>query len=259
TASGPRGLNVGETLTVRYTQTIAAADVPSLTNTASVTDRFIGDSNDSSTVTFRVATGPEADDDSDLGNTIGDVVTVDVLGNDTVTGTPATVRLLDGSSLVTQLVVAGEGVWTVVGADVVFTPEAGFLGDPTPVSYRVTDADGLFDTATVTVTYLPEAVDDQDLGNVIGTVVTVDVLGNDMGDWDVSSARLVDPATNNPVTTLVVTGEGTWTVNTTTGAVSFAPASGFAGSPAPVDYEVTDNMGDTVTATVTITYAPAAV
>ena len=60
------------------------------------------------------------------------------------------------------------------------------------------------------------------------------------------------------VTTLSVPGEVVWTVNPTTGALTFTPQDGFEGDPTPVDYEVTDTTGDTVGATVTVTYVPAA-
>lgn len=254
--SGARGLDVGETFTISYAQTVVAADLPGLSNTATVTDRATGDADDSATATVDVLPQPEAENDSDLGNTLGEIVTVDVLANDTVTSTPATVRLIDGAGLVTEREVPGQGVWTVVGTNVVFTPEAGFLGDPDPVGYRVTDANGLFATATVTVSYVPAALDDEDLGNLVGTTVALPVLDNDLGDWDVSTLRLLD-ASGDPVTGFVAPGEGTWSVVGST--IVFVPESGFLGDPTSVDYEVTDVTGDTVSATVTVTYLPLAV
>lgn len=256
TASGLRGLDVGETFTVSYSQTVTAADAAGLSNTAGVTDRVTGDTNDSSTVVLDVVTGPAADDDEDLGNPLGSTVTVSVLDNDTVDAGPAVVRLLDGTTPVTELEVPGQGVWTVVGDDVVFTPENGFLGDPDPVDYRITDANGLTATATVTVGYVPEAVDDEDLGNALGTTVTVDVLANDTGDWQSGSVRLVDPDSGARVTTLTVPGEGRWDV--VGDDVVFTPENGFLLDPNPVDYEVTDTTGDTVRATVIVGYVPEA-
>jgi len=50
----------------------------------------------------------------------------------------------------------GEGVWVVDPAtgDVTFTPDSGFLGDPTPVQYTVSDSTGLTSNiATLTITY----------------------------------------------------------------------------------------------------------
>ena len=57
-SGGTRGLNVGETLTVTYTQTIAAAVTSTLTNTATVDDRTTGDPND--TATASISASPTA-------------------------------------------------------------------------------------------------------------------------------------------------------------------------------------------------------
>lgn len=262
-ASGSRGLDVGETLTVVLTQTVADAPGTVLANVASVQDRG-ATANNSATATATVIAPPTAVDDSDTGNAIGDVVVVDVLANDAGVSAaldPTSVVLRGPSGTwVTSLTVAGEGVWSVdaVTGAVTFTPEAGFLVDPTPVDYRVTDGNGLTATATVVVGYVPAAVDDTDLGNTIGDAVEVDVLANDSGDLDPGSVRLVD-ASGNRVTSLTVPGEGTWTVDPVTGRVTFTPAAGFLVDPAPVTYEVTDSTGDTVAAVVTVGYVPGAI
>ncbi|MBX9246032.1 hypothetical protein ICW40_14595 [Actinotalea ferrariae] len=255
-ADGVRGLDVGERLTVTYTQTATDPAGTVLANTAEVTDRGLPGDN-TATATVTVAGPPSATDDADLGNTIGEVVAVPVLANDTPGIAAGTVVLQDGAAWVTELVVDGEGTWTVAGGVVTFTPEPGFLVDPTPVTYRITDANGLTDTAEVTVTYVPTATPDSDLANPIGTPVTVDVLADDLGDLDPTSVRLVGPT--GPVTTLVVAGEGTWTVDPATGAVTFTPEAGYELDPTPVTYQVTDSTGDTVGATVTVGYAPDAV
>ena len=142
----------------------------------------------------------------------------------------------------------------VTGA-LTFTPEPGFIGDPTPVDYQVADFDGQLAQATAVVTYLdPEPIpSDENLNNVAGTAVTVDVLAND-GDVDPTTVMIIDPATGDPVTTLTVPGEGVWTVDPVTGALTFTPEPGFLGDPTPVDYQVTNVLGVTVGATATITY-----
>lgn len=263
TASGSRGLDVGETLTVVATQTVADAVGTTLTNVAAVEDR--GDAADNTaTAAVTVVTPPAAADDADTGNTIGDTVAVDVLGNDSGTGAPldpASVVLRDpAGAWVTSLTVPGEGRWTVDPATgtVAFAPEPGFRGDPTPVRYRVADADGRTASAQVVVTYLPQATDDAARGNAPGTAVTVDVLGNDAGRLDPTSVRLVDPADGSAVTRLVVAGEGTWTVDPATGAITFTPQDGFTGDPTPVGYQVSDLEGDVTSALVRVTYLPVA-
>ena len=259
--SGTRGLDVNETLTVTYTQTASNAHGTELENTATVTDTATGDTNDSDTATTTVvADPPVASNDSDLGNELGAAVSLNVLINDTVANGPGTVTLYDpigNTPISAPYVVPGEGTWTVAGGVVTFTPEAGFEGDPTPVTYQVTDSNGLTDTATVTVTFVPEAVNDVSAGNVLGSTVVVNVLGNDNGDMDPTSVRILNPL-GEPTNELVVPGEGTWTVNTTTGAITFVPQAGFVGNPTPITYEVTDTTGDTVEADVTVVYTPEA-
>lgn len=66
----------------------------------------------------------------------------------------ATYELLDGSgNPVAELIVAG-GVYTVDGSELVFTPDAGFVGTPPAASYRATGAPG-----TATGLYTPTVVD----------------------------------------------------------------------------------------------------
>ena len=74
-----------------------------------------------------------------------------MLGNDTTGDTvvASTLRFSDGS---TTLVVANEGTWTIDTnkGEITFTPLTGFTGSPTPVTYKVADAQGNYDTAIVT-------------------------------------------------------------------------------------------------------------
>ena len=207
---------------------------------------------------------PEATDDVSEGNEPGTPVTVDVLENDDEGLLPETVRLIDPETgePATEVVVPGEGTWTVENGLVTFTPEDGFTGDPTPIEYTAEDADGNSATATVTITYVdstpeepapaPQASDDSSYGNVPGTPVTVDVLANDDEGLLPETVRLIDPETGELVTELVVPGEGTWTVEN--GLVTFTPEDGFEGDPTPVDYSAENADGSTATATVTIGY-----
>ena len=202
----------------------------------------------------------EIPDDENLDNVAGTAVVVDILANDGDVD-PTSVQLIDpatGLPIAGDLVVPGEGTWTVdpVTGALSFTPEPGFLGDPTPVDYSVNNAQGIAVEATAVVTYLdPEPIpSDENLNNVAGTAVTVDVLAND-GDVDPTTVMIIDPATGDPVTTLAVPGEGTWTVDPVTGALTFTPEDGFTGDPTPVDYVVTSVLGEVLTATATITYA----
>ncbi|SDH63910.1 Ig-like domain-containing protein [Agrococcus jejuensis] len=224
-----------------------------------VTYRVTDSTGDTVEATITVTYGPTAVDDESLRNAQGMAVTVDVLANDLGQFDPTSVRIVDGEELVTELVVAGEGTWRVdpeTGA-ITFTPASGFTGNPTPIAYQVTDVTGDVDQATVTITYLPQAFDDRSEGNAPGTAVTVDPLANDAGDLDPTTVEIRDPQTGDWGKTVVVPGEGTWTVDPVTGAITFTPERGFTGDPTPITYRVTDVNGESTQATVTIDYRQA--
>ena len=76
-------------------------------------------------------------------------------------------------------------------------------------------------------------------------------------------AKLVDPATGQPTDekTVTVPGEGTYTIDPTTGAVTFTPEPQFTGTAKGIDVSLTapvgqDKDGNTVTATATAKYTP---
>ncbi len=95
----------------------------------------------------------------------------------------------------------------------------------------------------VPVNDAPVAVND----NASGTAhqpITVAVLGNDSdidGTLVASSVKIT--GTTNPGDSLVVSGEGTWSVNTATGAITFTALSTFNGAPTPITYTAADNSG----------------
>ncbi|WP_282070060.1 Ig-like domain-containing protein, partial [Olleya namhaensis] len=222
---------------------------------------------------------------------IGDNDTPNTLADPSNAIDPSTVNFVDpaatdtnGDGFNDSLVVPNEGTWTVdpTGA-VTFTPIAGFTADPTPINYEVNDTGGLTSNeATLTITYVvvpPVPQDDFDLDNVSGSTVTIDVFANNQdpanpnplvdadadGSVDVGSVSLVIPpgatginVVDGNVTGFNVAGEGTWSVNPFTGAVSFIPLSTFTGNPTPVDYTIQDNDGNVNlpadNATITITY-----
>ncbi|MGP4715003.1 Ig-like domain-containing protein, partial [Psychrobacter sp. T6-6] len=157
---------------------------------------------------------------------------------------PTSVKLINLNTglEVTSLTVPGEGTWSVnpeTGA-VTFTPEAGFTADPTPVAYIVSDLTGnKSNQATITVDYPPTApnVEDEIQTGSVGQPVVINVLDNatDLeGDIDPTSVKLINPNTGLEVTSLTVPGEGTWSVNPETGAVTFTPEAGFTADPTPV-------------------------
>ncbi|MGE6475231.1 Ig-like domain-containing protein, partial [Psychrobacter sp. NPDC078631] len=199
---------------------------------------------------------PVAEDDTAQGET-GQSVTIDVVANDSDSENdldPTTVKLIDPvtGDEVTNLVIDGEGEWSVdaTTGEVTFTPETGFTADPTPVNYIVSDQSGeKSNEASITVDYPqnpPVAEDDTAQGET-GQPVTIDVVANDSdseNDLDPTSVKLIDPVTGDEVTNLVIDGEGEWSVDATTGKVTFTPENGFINDPTPVNYVVSDKNGE---------------
>ncbi|MFJ7288843.1 Ig-like domain-containing protein [Curtobacterium sp. NPDC098951] len=164
------------------------------------------------------------------------------------------------------LTVTGEGVYTAdpTTGSVLFTPVRGWAGTASTVTYRIGDTGGQTATATISVTVTPVAptARPDTARTAADTAVTVAVLGNDgAGNARTpivpGSVRLVD-ADGAPITSLAVPGKGTFTVDTTTGAVTFAPVAGFTGT-LEVPYTITDRDGGTASSTITVTVGAAPV
>jgi LPXTG-motif cell wall-anchored protein/uncharacterized repeat protein (TIGR01451 family) len=262
-SGGRRGLDVGETLTVKYTQ--RATTPGTISNTAGVKDRKTGDSDDSATrdVTVIPVT-PVAEDDASSGPQgvpqSRDVLANDEPGDSAVPLVPSTLTLLDGDgNPVPSVTVPGQGTYTIDNGRVVFTPLPAFIGTATPVGYRVADANGTATKATYTPTLTPVAKPDTTTGPQ-GVKQTSDVLANDAETGDVTldpaTLTLVDPVTGSPVSTVTVPSQGTYTVEG--GKVVFTPEPQFTGVATAVRYRVDDEDGNTVESTYTPTVTPVA-
>ncbi len=202
--------------------------------------------------------------------TSGESTVIDILANDgdgTYDLDPSTVKITnipDGATLSEDgrtLTVPTEGVWSVnpsTGA-ITFTPNDGFVGDPTPISYTVSDTQGNETGADVEVNYPPLAQDDHVNGEV-GKQIVIYVLDNDSNTstpLDKTTVRIIDPENGNEVETLTVVGEGTWSTNED-GSITFTPEDGFKNNPTPIEYIVQEQSGDVSNrATVTIVYPDA--
>jgi hypothetical protein len=134
---------------------------------------------------------------------------------------------------------------------ITFTPETGFTGDPTPISYTVQDRTGLTSNpATVSVNYpetqtAPNTLDDFTIENS-GPSVRVSVLNNDSDpENDLNPATLQIVGTSEPGASLIVAGEGIWTVDLVFGELIFTPEPGFSdlADPTPIEYTVRDKTG----------------
>ena len=171
--------------------------------------------------------------------------------------------LVDPSDSVCKdtFVIAGEGTWTIdrlTGVPVFDADPAATSGAKTPVTYRVTDVVGQTAVSTLTPV-LPIAgtpANDTSI-NARDVNQTLTPLSNDSAatgtSWTTSTLRLCgsgEAAPNCSQTSLVVAGEGTYTVNAD-GSVTFDPLPTFTGTATPVDYQVEDSLGRAYTAVMT--------
>ena len=183
----------------------------------------------------------------------------------------------------TSVTVAGEGTYSIDDATgkVTFVPEPGFTGTAQGVTVSVTapvgkDKDGTVRdeyiktatakyTPTVTpITITPTDKVSEDIQNVPQTQTPTFDLSNDK-TAEITSKKLVDPATGQPTdeTTVTVAGEGSYTIDPTTGAVTFTPEKDFVGTAKGVTVQatatITNANGKTATITSDATYTPTVV
>ena len=125
--------------------------------------------------------------DSDPDGTI-DSTTVD-LDASSIPGATCTDTDVEGDCI--EVTVPGEGVWSVdpITGAVTFTPEVGYMGNPTPIVYSVDDNDGLSDSAVITIVIedpLTNEMTAEDDGNsgVSGNELIGNVLDNDIDPED---------------------------------------------------------------------------
>ena len=192
---------------------------------------------------------------------------------------------------------AGQGTYTVTDDKVTFTPEAGFVGKADGIVLRAVDSNGestgwtaltaqnglenINDgthsagaTKTMDAVYIPTVTPKEITAD---PETSTDVQGKEQkktptfkteGDSATPvtpsatyPAKLVDPKTGAKVDSVTVDGEGTYTINPTTGEVTFQPLPTFTGTASGVDVTLTapvgqDKDGQPVTATATTKYTP---
>ena len=200
--------------------------------------------------------------------------TISVLGNDTVTSpatlVPSTVKLCATTSTVnascnlTTLTVPNEGTYTVnANGTITFDPLPSFVGPASPVKYVVADTTGQVTGATITPTVSMPALpvtSPESKAVIPGGTATFTTLTGANGlatsgvGFNTSVTCLVTPNTTtcDPDGIVAIVGEGTYTLNTSTGVVTFvADASATQGAKTPLTYKVTDIFGQTATSTLT--------
>lgn len=213
------------------------------------------------------ATDTDAELDSD--EVIVDVVPAPVIldvGNDSEvplgstiggTGNPGTtieVVNTDNGEVLCSAVVDGDGNWSCE------VDEATSLGDGTLVANEIGGASSTpVPVSIVEAVVVPGEANDDEQNYVLDTPYTFDPLANDTdpdgANFDPASLRLLD-GDGLPQTEVVVPDEGTYTVDTGTGEVTFEPESGFAGPTNPLTYVVSDTSGNEYQAQIVLTAAP---
>ena len=173
----------------------------------------------------------------------------------------------DGS---TTKSVDGVGTYTVAAdGTVTFVPEPSFTGTAPAVTVVREDKNGTKASATYTpsvtpITVTPTDKVSADIQNVPQTQTPTFDLSNDK-TAEITSKKLVDPATGQPTdeTKVTVAGEGSYTIDPTTGAVTFTPEKDFVGTAKGVTVQatatITNANGKTATITSDATYTPTVV
>ena len=219
---------------------------------------------------------------TDVTMTAENATSTDVQGK-TQTGTPefeisdpsvtiATRQLLDPTTLqpTTSVTIANEGTYTIdpTTGVVTFVPVPTFTGEGTGVTVQATDSNGETATATYKPTVTPLTLTGENVTskNIQGEQQSeTPLFSSSYESAPVSNYKLVDPATGNPTTATSVTVEnvGTYTIDSTTGVVTFQPVATYTGTPAPVTVQasatITNEKGESTVITGTATYTPTVV
>ena len=194
---------------------------------------------------------------------------------------------------------AGQGTYTVTDDKITFTPEANFVGKADGIVLRAVDSNGQSSgwtaltrqnglenindgthsagaTKTMDAIYIPTVTPKE---ITAAPETSTDIQGKEQkktptfkteGDSETATtvtpsekypATLIDPKTGNPADTVTVDSEGTYTINPTTGEVTFQPLPTFKGTATGVDVRLTAPVGQNkdgqdVTATATTKYTP---
>ena len=149
---------------------------------------------------------------------------------------------------------------------VTFTPNKDFTGTPDPATVQVKDANGTPTTANYTPTVtpvVPTATPKETTGKQAQPQTqdteTMFTKGDEVAPIDKSTVKLVDPS-GNEVTTMPALKDGkqvgTYTIDPTTGVITFQPNKDFTGTPDPAKVVAKDTNGTKVETTYTPTVTP---
>ena len=149
---------------------------------------------------------------------------------------------------------------------VTFKPNKDFIGTPDPATVEVKDKNGTPATATYTPTVTPvvPTATPKETSGKQGQAQTQDTetmftKGDEVAPIDKTTVKLVDPS-GNEVTTMPALKDGkevgTYTIDPTTGVITFQPNKDFTGTPDPAKVVAKDTNGTKVETTYTPTVTP---
>ena len=167
-----------------------------------------------------------------------------------------------------KVVVDGEGTYTIEDGKVKFQPEPQFTGTATGVEVQREDTNGTAVKAKYTPTVTPVKPTGKDVTSedVQGATQTgtpefnggsVKINGKEE-TVEINTdepAKLIDPKTGDPVDSVTVDGQGTYTIDKD-GKVTFTPEPEFLGTATGVTVRRVDKNGTEVTAKYTPTVTP---
>ncbi len=149
---------------------------------------------------------------------------------------------------------------------VTFKPNKDFIGTPDPATVEVKDKNGTPATATYTPTVTPvvPTAEPKETSGKQGQPQTQETesmfkQGDEVAPIDKTTVKLVDPS-GNEVTTMPALKDGkevgTYTIDPTTGVITFQPNKDFTGTPDPAKVVAKDTNGTKVETTYTPTVTP---
>ena len=173
-----------------------------------------------------------------------------------------TVTLLDANGAETTTVtVADQGTYSLNKDTntITFQPLSSFVGKATPVTVQVKDANGTITTTTYTPTVTDVTMTSENAtstGIQGATQSGTPTFKTSDKSVTVVKHQLISPETNQATDSVTIPGEGTYTIEPTTGLVTFVPDPSYKKKGTGVTVQATDSNGETSTATYTPTVTP---
>ena len=175
---------------------------------------------------------------------------------------------LEGADNDGKVVVENVGTYTVDDkGQVTFVPVPSYVGTPTPVtvveSAVLTAADNTTAIITTKSMYTPTVTDvTMTSENATSTGIQgatqsgTPIFKTSDKSVTVVKHQLISPETNQATDSVTIPGEGTYTIEPTTGLVTFVPDPSYKEKGTGVTVQATDSNGETSTATYTPTVTP---